>query len=238
MEHKTIAEFENHELENINNNPVKSKLVDISPLMSLTSEEDDPRNKELHQDNLSTENENEEEDEVDEDDNDEFEETLIALRPLNEVTSATDRTSPWTTVLSDPELGSIESLEATEQPVYLIHDKWRESSGSPPASSEPHTSATDSDHSARTEPCENARRDANVDAEDVQKICVVYEDEEVFLEKDSMQIPDPDQHDCRTDTEDDSPISPGSGSSTKAPSENEKDESKVKLYPFCLQYCL
>lgn len=226
---------ENHEAENID--PPESKLEDIlSPLMSLTSEEGDPSNEELHQDSLSTQDENEEENELDEDDNEEFEETLIELRPLNEVTSVTDRTSPWTTVLSDPELGSLESLEATEQPVDLVHEKERGTAGSPPATpSEPHTSATDSDLSARTEPCENAGRDA--DAEDVRKACVEYDDEEVFSEKDStpdsMQMPADDQHDCRTDTEDDSPTPPSSRSNAKATSENGKEESKVKLYPFC-----
>ncbi|TRY89420.1 hypothetical protein DNTS_010822 [Danionella cerebrum] len=40
-----------------------------------------------------------------------FEETLIQPRTLNEVTSVTDRTSPWTSLLSDPDMASLESLE-------------------------------------------------------------------------------------------------------------------------------
>ncbi|XP_012990334.3 C2 domain-containing protein 3 isoform X2 [Esox lucius] len=44
-----------------------------------------------------------------------YEETVVEPRPLNEVTSLTDRTSPWTSLLSDPELGSLESLEAPEE---------------------------------------------------------------------------------------------------------------------------
>ncbi|KAJ8368383.1 hypothetical protein SKAU_G00084110 [Synaphobranchus kaupii] len=36
----------------------------------------------------------------------EYEETVIEPRTLNEVTQATDRTSPWTSLLSEPDLGS------------------------------------------------------------------------------------------------------------------------------------
>lgn len=71
-----------------------------------------------------SETEDEEEDvtsvrqmEEDEDDEDEdFEEVVVRPRALNEVTSLTDRTSPWTSVLSEPDLVSLESLEAPEEP--------------------------------------------------------------------------------------------------------------------------
>ncbi|XP_059188005.1 C2 domain-containing protein 3 [Centropristis striata] len=53
----------------------------------------------------------EEEEEEDED----FEEVVVQPRPLNEVTSLTDRTSPWTSIMSDPDLVSLESLEAPEE---------------------------------------------------------------------------------------------------------------------------
>uniref|UniRef100_A0A3P8NKJ6 C2 domain-containing protein n=1 Tax=Astatotilapia calliptera TaxID=8154 RepID=A0A3P8NKJ6_ASTCA len=43
-----------------------------------------------------------------------YEEVVVKLRPLNEVTSLTDKTSPWTSILSDPELASLESLEGPE----------------------------------------------------------------------------------------------------------------------------
>ena len=52
--------------------------------------------------------------EEDEEDGD-YEETVVEPRPLNEVTSLTDRTSPWTSLLSDPDLGSLESMEAPEE---------------------------------------------------------------------------------------------------------------------------
>ncbi|KAK9961888.1 hypothetical protein ABG768_007286 [Culter alburnus] len=55
------------------------------------------------------------EEDKDEDEHEDFEETLIQPRALNEVTSVTDRTSPWTSLLSDPDMGSLESLE-------LLHD--------------------------------------------------------------------------------------------------------------------
>uniref|UniRef100_A0A4W5LSQ4 C2 domain containing 3 centriole elongation regulator n=1 Tax=Hucho hucho TaxID=62062 RepID=A0A4W5LSQ4_9TELE len=44
-----------------------------------------------------------------------YEETVVEPRPLNEVTSLTDRTSPWTSLLSDPDLASLESLETPEE---------------------------------------------------------------------------------------------------------------------------
>ncbi|XP_028320437.1 C2 domain-containing protein 3 isoform X2 [Gouania willdenowi] len=50
----------------------------------------------------------------DDDDNEDYVEVLVKPRPLNEVTSLTDKTSPWTSVLSDPDLTSLESLEAAD----------------------------------------------------------------------------------------------------------------------------
>uniref|UniRef100_A0A3Q3A8A3 C2 domain containing 3 centriole elongation regulator n=1 Tax=Kryptolebias marmoratus TaxID=37003 RepID=A0A3Q3A8A3_KRYMA len=48
----------------------------------------------------------------DEEKEEDYEEVVLKPRPLNEVTSLTDRTSPWTSILSDPELVSVESIEA------------------------------------------------------------------------------------------------------------------------------
>ncbi len=59
------------------------------------------------------------EEEKDEDEHEDFEETLIQPRTLNEVTSVTDRTSPWTSLLSDPDMGSLESLELVQ---HHAHD--------------------------------------------------------------------------------------------------------------------
>ncbi|KAG7322193.1 hypothetical protein KOW79_015051 [Hemibagrus wyckioides] len=220
----SVGRSENREIENFYNKAPEAKIEDISPLMSVTSEEPDPRDEELHHSVLSSEDENKEEDEVEENDYEEFEETLIEPQPLNEVTSATDRTSPWTTVLSDPELGSLESLEATEQPVDLIHQNGRETSMSPPVTiSELQRSASDSDLSAETESSENTG-----------DVCVEHGDDEVVFNNDSkqdtVQITEHEQHDRTSDTEDsDSLLSSNSGSSTKANSESEKVESNVKL---------
>lgn len=244
VEHSNLIESENCETENFNKKAPEAKPEDLSPLMSLTSEEPGPRNEQLHQDIISTEDEYKEEDEVDEDDNEEFEETLIEPRPLNEVTSATDRTSPWTTMLSDPELGSLESLEATEQPIDLIHQKGRETTMSPPGTTyKPQSTPSDSDLSTGSESCENAGGEAEGGAGNVHNVCVEHRDEEVFFNEDSTQdtrqMTEHDHHDRTTDTEDcNSPLSSSFGSSTKANSESEKEESKVKLYPFYLQYCL
>lgn len=51
-----------------------------------------------------------------EDDDEDYDEVVVKPRPLNEVTSLTDKTSPWTSILSDPDLVSLESMEAQEEP--------------------------------------------------------------------------------------------------------------------------
>lgn len=53
---------------------------------------------------------------TDDDEDEDYEEVTVKPRPLNEVTSLTDRTSPWTSILSDPDLVCLESLEAPEEP--------------------------------------------------------------------------------------------------------------------------
>ncbi|XP_072320538.1 C2 domain-containing protein 3 [Eucyclogobius newberryi] len=45
------------------------------------------------------------------DDGDDYEETVVQPRHLNELTSLTDKTSPWTSILSDPDLASLESID-------------------------------------------------------------------------------------------------------------------------------
>lgn len=67
----------------------------------------------------SSDHSSEEEECKDEDEHEDFEETLIQPRTLNEVTSVTDRTSPWTSLLSDPDMGSLESLELVQ---HHAHD--------------------------------------------------------------------------------------------------------------------
>ncbi|CAL8352802.1 unnamed protein product [Lota lota] len=60
----------------------------------------------------------EEDDDVDDDDDDSdggYDEMVVEPRPLNEVTSLTDKTSPWTSVFSGCELSSVESLEDPEE---------------------------------------------------------------------------------------------------------------------------
>lgn len=55
-------------------------------------------------------------DDDDEEEDEDYEEVVVKPRHLNEVTSLTDKTSPWTSILSDPDLESLESLEAPEEP--------------------------------------------------------------------------------------------------------------------------
>lgn len=68
---------------------------------------------EEHEDETSF-RDDEEADDCEENDED-FEEVVLKPRPLNEVTSLTDKTSPWTSILSDPDLASIESMEALKE---------------------------------------------------------------------------------------------------------------------------
>ncbi|XP_055022946.1 C2 domain-containing protein 3 isoform X2 [Boleophthalmus pectinirostris] len=48
---------------------------------------------------------------AEDDDAEDYEETVVKPRHLNELTSLTDKTSPWTSILSDPELVSLESID-------------------------------------------------------------------------------------------------------------------------------
>lgn len=55
-------------------------------------------------------------DDDDEEDDEDYEEVVVKPRHLNEITSLTDKTSPWTSILSEPDLVALESLEAPEEP--------------------------------------------------------------------------------------------------------------------------
>lgn len=52
----------------------------------------------------------------DEEDDEDYEEFVVNPRHLNEVTSLTDKTSPWTSILSEPDLVVLETLEAPDEP--------------------------------------------------------------------------------------------------------------------------
>lgn len=88
---------------------------DVSPITSPTPRDFRqssilPEDAQPHQ----SSNENPSDEDEFKDQEEDFEETLIQPRTLNEVTSVTDRTSPWTSLLSDPDMGSLESLELVE----------------------------------------------------------------------------------------------------------------------------
>ncbi|XP_030633912.1 C2 domain-containing protein 3 [Chanos chanos] len=130
LDHRPPRGPENSETALLSHRESETGQEDISPISSPPPQEQSHSpvsDKDVLQDfdaPISSEDENEhkeedreEEEGVDEGEVEEFEETLIEPRPLNEVTSITDRTSPWTSVMSDPDLGSLESLEAVvEQP--------------------------------------------------------------------------------------------------------------------------
>ncbi|XP_029027492.1 C2 domain-containing protein 3 isoform X2 [Betta splendens] len=64
---------------------------------------------------------------ADDDDDDyideDYKEVVVKPRHLNEVTSLTDKTSPWTSILSDPDLVSLVSLEEPEDVMRQISNR-------------------------------------------------------------------------------------------------------------------
>ncbi|XP_054454467.1 C2 domain-containing protein 3 [Anoplopoma fimbria] len=113
-----------------------SSIEDLSPLHSpLPKTSEDHTDSEPEEENGSrnynatvSEDENEEgtdkdedgtgstRDEEADDDDEDYEEVVVKPRALNEVTSLTDKTSPWTSILSDPDLVSLKSPEVPEEP--------------------------------------------------------------------------------------------------------------------------
>ncbi|KAI7800624.1 C2 domain-containing protein 3 isoform X2 [Triplophysa rosa] len=96
-------------LENEDASPICSPTPRDTRQSSILPEDAQPH----HSFNENPSDEDGDEDKF-EDQEEDFEETLIQPRTLNEVTSVTDRTSPWTSLLSDPDMGSLESLELVE----------------------------------------------------------------------------------------------------------------------------
>ncbi|KAM4743002.1 C2 domain-containing protein 3 isoform 2-T2 [Anableps anableps] len=101
-----------------------------SPLPSLPTEmsedntdcePDEEKDKQSSKDSPSEDEHKEEmdfrqdEEAGDDEDDEDFEEVVLKPKPLNEVTSLTDRTSPWTSILSDPDLVSVESIEGLQE---------------------------------------------------------------------------------------------------------------------------
>ncbi|XP_036415045.1 C2 domain-containing protein 3 isoform X2 [Colossoma macropomum] len=238
----TLAESESCDTEICSPKEPESRTEGISPLTTPTSEETShspiPEAEEVHQGNRSSDDEDghkHKSEAVEEEEEEQFEETLVEPRPLNEVTSVTDRTSPWTSVLSDPDLSSLESLEVVEQPLWNCTSisKKRDSAVSlPSAPSQPFTaqSADDSEFSDDFESGEDAEA-----ARDVQSVCEEHSDEqETFADglhedsiQDTRQIAGHDQHDT-SDSEEDSPQASSKGFNTKA-NGGEGDEVKTKL---------
>ncbi|KAM7412854.1 hypothetical protein PAMA_020305 [Pampus argenteus] len=53
-------------------------------------------------------------DDNDEEEDEDYDEVVVKPRHLNEVTSVTDKTSPWTSIPSDPDLSSLEELDPSQ----------------------------------------------------------------------------------------------------------------------------
>uniref|UniRef100_W5K8W3 C2 domain containing 3 centriole elongation regulator n=1 Tax=Astyanax mexicanus TaxID=7994 RepID=W5K8W3_ASTMX len=249
----TLAESDSCDTEGCSPKEPERKLEDIStytsPAAEQLSQSPVPEDEDIHQDNSSSEEENGHKEVNDaEEEDEEFEETLVEPRPLNEVTSITDRTSPWTSVLSDPDLGSLESLEVEEPPLWhsqnITQEKKRNSSGFLPAAPSQHLPSQrndDSDYSDGFESIEEieAVKDVQSDSEEHS------EEQEPWAaglhqnsSQGTKQVGDHGQHDTSEDDDDDdddevedkddSPLPLSSGSSTKE-NHNENDENKTNL---------
>ncbi|XP_041850756.1 C2 domain-containing protein 3 isoform X2 [Melanotaenia boesemani] len=106
---------------------IDDSLDVVSPLPSLSTErsedhtDSEPEEEKYSQSSKVIVIEEEHEDETnvredreavdDEEKDEDYEEVIVKPRPLNEVTSLTDKTSPWTSILSVPDLVSLESME-------------------------------------------------------------------------------------------------------------------------------
>lgn len=139
--------------------------------VSEPEEEEDRRNckaTELEDENEEGSDEGEDgtggrrDEETDEDED--YEEVTVKPRPLNEVTSLTDKTSPWTSILSDPDLVCLESPEAPEEP-DLKHKCDRREDGDSFNESAGDASDTDGDDE-RTQHALNERRAEEADSPD------------------------------------------------------------------------
>ncbi|XP_020563815.1 C2 domain-containing protein 3 isoform X3 [Oryzias latipes] len=128
---------------------IEDPLDMMSPTQSLPAEmsedntdsdpEEDGRNTELskseeeHEEEAGFEHIEEVDDGEDEEKDEDFQEFVVKQRPLNEVTSVTDKTSPWTSILSDLDLVSVQSCE-TPQRSDLSEDEDKQSEAAAPVS--------------------------------------------------------------------------------------------------------
>lgn len=80
------------------------------------SESEDDNKEEINRNEAEDRTDCRQDMEADDDGEDEeYDEVVLYPRPLNEVTSLTDKTSPWTSIISDSELVSLESAEEPEE---------------------------------------------------------------------------------------------------------------------------
>ncbi|XP_022063857.2 C2 domain-containing protein 3 isoform X1 [Acanthochromis polyacanthus] len=101
--------------------PLPSPLPEMSEDQT-ESEPDEEKDKRSYEVNISEDEDEEQtgcrrDDDADDDEeeDEDYEEVVVKPRTLNEVTSLTDKTSPWTSIMSDPDLVSLNSLEAPEE---------------------------------------------------------------------------------------------------------------------------
>lgn len=75
------------------------------------SDSENEEDRSEHEDGYRLDSLRDEDDDGDE--NNDYDEVVVKPKPLNEVTSLTDKTSPWTSVLSDLDMVSLHSVEET-----------------------------------------------------------------------------------------------------------------------------
>lgn len=80
------------------------------------SEDENEERTDEDDDEIGCQQHNQADDDDDDEEDEDYDEVVVKPRHLNEVTSLTDKTSPWTSILTDPDLASLESLEAPEEP--------------------------------------------------------------------------------------------------------------------------
>ncbi|XP_037324188.2 C2 domain-containing protein 3 isoform X1 [Pungitius pungitius] len=105
-----------------------------SRINKVTASEDEEGSDKDEDGTGSTQDDEEEEEEED------YEEVVVKPRHLNEVTSLTDKTSPWTSILSEPDWISLRSPEAPEEP-FQSEDEDEKRQTVPPESGGKHKRA-------------------------------------------------------------------------------------------------
>ncbi|KAM6988093.1 C2 domain-containing protein 3 isoform 2-T2 [Tautogolabrus adspersus] len=168
-----------------NSDSVPEEEKDRQNYQASVSEDESKEGSDRDEDNTELREDEEADGDIEEDDDREYDEVVLQPRPLNEMTSLTDKTSPWTSILSDPDLVSLQSLEASEEP-YLSQDEeenWQMVNLQTNESGEKHKFSREQEREHDDESLNSSAEDVSDVDRDVEKPRVVHERGE---EPDSM----------------------------------------------------